>query len=62
MGRYGNIIDAKSNYLQNRAENGAGVLLIRSIYNGTDITFDSNEAYVQGGAVYALANSDFICN
>ena len=45
------------------AANGAGMSIIKdSIYTGTGIRFDGNEATTNGGAVFATALSLFICN
>ena len=37
-------------------------MLKNSIYTGTDITFDNNEAETQGGALFATKKSSFICS
>ena len=44
------------------AESGSGVTVMKSsIYTGTGIVFDSNEANIQGGAVLATTKSVFVC-
>ena len=46
--------DSQSIYELNNAEFGAGVTIIKdSVYNGTEIRFDFNEANASGGAVFA---------
>ena len=54
MSKNANIIDIGSNYTYNLAENGTALMIMRnSTYTGTGITFDSNEAEIDGGAVFA---------
>ena len=61
--RHGNVTDQLSTYAQNTAEVGAGVTMMKdSIYTGTEITFESNEANTQGGAIFATTQSIFICS
>ena len=46
--------DSQSIYEYNIAESGAGVTIIKdSVYTGTGIPFDFNEANTTGGAVFA---------
>ena len=61
--RHGHVTDSNSIYENHISEFGAGVTIMKdSIYIGIGITFDSNEAHTQGGAVFATTNSSFICS
>ena len=61
--RHGHVTDINSIYEYHVAERGSGVTIMKdSVYSGTDITFDSNEAYTQGGVVFATTQSTFACS
>ena len=54
--RHNNVVDTNSVYIYNIVESASGVISIsETTYQGTGITFESNEVYTNGGAVFATA-------